>query len=161
MMIVVKLWAPGERYVGLTLGWNGPSLETQELEMQASPAGHTFPQVPQLDGLLVVSTQVLEQHWSLPVQAGPEPQAGEAWHEPPTQVSPDGHAWPQVPQLLRSVWVSVQPDGQHLSEPAQTGPPLHVWQAPPEHVPPAGQTLLQLPQLSVSVSTFVQPVGQH
>jgi hypothetical protein len=70
-------------------------------------------------------------------------------------------AWPQVPQLLGSVWVSTQVPLQQLSPAEQAGLQT-FWQVPLTQVFwPAGQTLPQEPQLDESVWKFTQAPEQE
>lgn len=62
---------------------------------------------------------------------------------PAVQVAPTGHAWPQVAQLLLSVWVLVHVP-PHTSGVGALQPP----QMPPVQAWPAWQAWPQVPQLS-------------
>src|SRR5512146_1245090 len=135
MVMVVKLWTPGGRYVGFTIGLNAPSSTTHVPLMQSAVAPHTVVQVPQWLGSLLRSAHPVEQQVSPGPQAGPPLHCGGFWQVPATQVPPGAHALPHEPQLLSSVIVSAQPLGQHFCVPVQAGPPLHVaWHAPPTQI---------------------------
>jgi len=89
------------------------------------------------------------QQASMPVQAGPPLHPIIDWHLLSTQVSVAAHAWPQLPQSLGSLVVSLHPSMQHASEPLQGGPPLHVvvdWHLLATQVSPGGQGIPQPPQ---------------
>jgi hypothetical protein len=69
-------------------------------------------------------------------------------HPPPVHEAPMPQAWPQVPQLLGSVWVSLQ-------APLHTVP-VHGAQAPAAHIRPGSQAWPQVPQFAASVWVSVQ-----
>jgi hypothetical protein len=117
-----------------------------------------------LFGSLVVLRHPLGQHVSPPVHAGPPLQFVGMVQRLATHVSPVAQGMPQPPQFFGSVVVLVQPVGQHVSVPVQTGPPLHdggVWQVAPTQVSPVGQGVPQAPQFFGSVSMSVHPEAQH
>jgi hypothetical protein len=136
----------------------------QELDTQLWPRGQTVPQWPQLLESFVVLVQPSAQHWSGDVHAGPVPHPMGMTHELPAQVSSGGHGLPQPPQLLGSVAVSVQPEGQHDCDPVHAGPPLQAvvdWHIPPTHLSPEGHGCPQPPQFFGSVMVFEQPEAQQ
>jgi hypothetical protein len=119
----------------------GPPLQLvvdwHALATHFSPAGHAWPQVPQSFGSLVVSSQPSLQHASEPTHAGPPLQLVVDWHMLATQSSPGGQTSPHAPQLPGSVFVSVQPTGQHVSAPVHAGSPWQLgplWQTLSTHV---------------------------
>ena len=76
-------------------------------------------------------------------------------HAPLTQLSMlGGQTFPQAPQLLESVCVSV-----HV--PLHTVSPVEQVQLPPLHVAPAPHWLLHLPQLLLSACTSTQELPLH
>jgi hypothetical protein len=108
----------------------------------------------------VVLEQPIEQHCSIPVQAGPPLQV--VVHMPPVQLLPGGQALSQKPQLFGSVVVSEQPEGQHSWPPVQAGLPLQsVEQMLATQLLPVGQGLPQPPQFCGSLVVSVQPIEQH
>jgi hypothetical protein len=114
-----------------------------------SPDAHGIPQPPQLFGSVLVLLHPSLQQASMPVQAGPPLHPIIDWHLLSTQVSVAAHAWPQLPQSLGSLVVSLHPSMQHASEPLQGGPPLHVvvdWHLLATQVSPGGQGIPQPPQ---------------
>jgi hypothetical protein len=135
------------------------------LETHVSPViGHGMLQPPQFSGSLVVSTHPAEQQVVAPVQAGPPLQLPGDVQVLATHVSPGGQATLQPLQLLGSLVVSVQPDGQHVSDPVHGAPPLHDsggWHCEPEQVSPGGHGMLQPPQFSGSLVVSLQPDAQH
>jgi hypothetical protein len=130
---------------------------------QVSPIGQTLPQPPQSLGLLVVSSQPSAQQARLPVHAGPPLHMDIDWHLLAAHVSPTGHTFPQPPQLLGSVVVSLQPVMQHVSVP-QGGPPSQPradWHMLATQMSPAGQTMPHPPQSFGSFVVLSQPSVQH
>lgn len=111
---------------------------------------HPKPQPPQLACEICRLTHVPEH------PARPWPQ-----HTPPPHLVPLGHAFPQVPQLLLSVWVFVQTplhivsstgNRLHLQDPMeQNEPPVHA-------CPHAPQLLLSLAVLRHTPPQLVLPV---
>jgi hypothetical protein len=83
-----------------------------------SPRLHDEPQPPQLSWLLSGSTHAPTQQRCPDGQAGPLPHA----HVPPLHCSPSAHALEHVPQFMTSSARCAQPDGQHVSPPAQICP---------------------------------------
>ena len=74
------------------------------------------------------------------------------------------HGDPHFPQLAGSVFVSLQPVGQHVSPGEHAGPvPQNAIgvQTLATQLSPAGQGLPQAPQLFGSVCVSMQPVAQH
>jgi hypothetical protein len=108
------------------------------------PAGHWWPQLPQLDESVVVSTHP-EPHGVCPV--------GQA-HALPWQDWPDGHTVPQAPQFwtLDCRSTQLEPHG------TRPGPQL-VAQLPLEHSVPAAHALVHVPQCAPSAcrSTQLEP----
>lgn len=145
----------------------GPPLQlggvTHMPAAHVAPVGQTWLQPPQLFGSVSMSLHPDAQHWSTPVQTGPPLHDVGAWQFPFWHVAPGGHAKPHWLQLFGSVFVSVQPDSQHVWSPVQAGPPLHELDAhkPPWQVAPSGQRFSQPPQLFGSVCVSVQPDGQQ
>jgi hypothetical protein len=104
------------------------------------PGPHRFPQVPQLRGSVVVSTQNPPQ---LVVPAA-------HWHALETQLAPGAHALPHLPQSYGSLVRSTHAPLQLVSPVAHVS--VHV---PSEHTSPEGHTLLHEPQLFGSPCVFV------
>jgi hypothetical protein len=151
-----------------TVAHAGPPLQVvgalQTPPTHALPVGQGLLQAPQLMGSVVVSVQPWPQHVSVPVQTGPPWHEGGIWQTPPRHMAPAPQALPQLPQLLVSVSMFVQPAAQHWFTPVQTGPPLQFAfgvQTPAMQVLFAGQTLPHELQLFGSVSMSVQPILQH
>jgi hypothetical protein len=122
------------------------------------------PQAPQLFASVCSLTHPTPaQHDSPAGQAGPPLHDTGGIHMFPTHVSPDGQTWPQLPQLLGSVVVSVQPLVQHICPGAHVTPPLQpvMVQLLSKHVAPGGQARPQPPQLSMSLVVSVHPALQH
>jgi hypothetical protein len=129
-----------------------------------APGGQGWSQPPQLFGSVSMSVHPEVQHCSTPVHTGPPLQDAGAWHIAATHVSPAGQAWSQPPQFFGSVLMSAQPDAQHCSTPAHTGPPWQeagAVQTAATHASPEGQGWSQPPQLFGSVSMSVHPLVQH
>jgi len=145
----------------------GPPLHIDEVthlpETHCSPATHLWSHPPQSAGSLVVSTQPLAQHWSLPVQTGPPLQESGAWHMADAQLSPAGHVIVQLPQCAGSTSVFTHRSPQQVSEPEQppTAQPVVGWHAPPMHGWPAGHARSHVPQWSGSVASSTQPPPQQ
>jgi hypothetical protein len=134
------------------------------LATHRSPGEQKMPQPPQSNGSLVVSSHPSGQHVCDPVQAGPPLHVAFDWQRLPMHTSPGGQTSPQPPQSRGSRVVSSHPSGQHVSDPVQAGPPLHVvvdWQRLPAQVSPGGHTMPQPPQLVGSLCVLVQPSAQH
>jgi hypothetical protein len=110
---------------------------------------HSSKQPPQLLGSLLVSTQ------ALPQSVSPDAQPQLPWLQTP----PVGQAWPQLPQLLASDWVSTQvwllAQKVGVSAGQEQPPPTQLWAAGHE-VPPWPAQPPQSAEL-VSGSTQVDP----
>ncbi len=112
---------------------------------------HTWPQAPQLEVLLLVSTQAPAQLVS------PAPQKRS--HTPEMHTAPVEQTFAQVPQLAGSIAVFAQywvaPVPQVVSGVAQVA--VHD---PDEHTCPAPHAWLQAPQLALSVWVLAQAPAQ-
>ncbi len=107
-----------------------------------SPAEQALPQLPQLAGSEVTSTQRSPQqacpgsqegpapHWHVvPTQRSPARQGGmhgEGTQLPMSQISPAAQALPQPPQWFRSVWKSAQVSPQQVCPSGHIGPSPHL-----------------------------------
>lgn len=173
---------------GLVRGWTQPPLQRTLPAGQAAcvhvppahwyPAGQTFPQVPQLEWSLALSTQAElhtlspgrqaqapEAHtWAAPQAVPHAPQSmGLVWklgqalrhavpaqvHAPLTQRSPARQLVPQAPQWWESAARSTQLPEQLTNPGVQT-------QAPEAQVALAPQACPQAPQLPASLAGFTQ-----
>jgi hypothetical protein len=123
------------------------------------PAAHAFPQAPQLDVSLVVSVQALPQQESPAAQHTPlHVMPAHPPHTPLLHVWPVRHAFPQVPQLLGSVFRFLQVFPLQSVRPvahAQLWPPA-LQHAAFEHEPQG--PLPHAPQLFLSVWRSEQPL---
>ena len=99
--------------------------------LHSFPLGHALPQLPQLAGSDVTSTQVPEQ---LDCPVG-------HWHAPTKHCFPPAHAAPQLPQFAGSALVSVQPLLQSVrpEEQAEAQTPDEHTSLPLHAVPQATQ----------------------
>ena len=115
-------------------------MQTPLAQICVSPQTCPTPQPPQLFGSLVRSTQAPEQAVYPELQANP--------HEPPLQTAVACatavvHGWPQLPQLVRSTFVLVQPplhrDGAEEGQPDEQayGPPSTA-EGAQKGAPPSG-----------------------
>jgi hypothetical protein len=119
--------------------WLGVQPQTPELQTWVEP--QAWPQVPQFEPLLLVSTQALLQRvWPI----------GQP-HWPPLQLRPVEHTMPQVPQFVWLVARSTQ-DWPHTARPVEQldeqVPWLQTWL--PLH------TLAHDPQCAASDATSTQ-----
>src|SRR4051812_3713089 len=119
MWIVVKLWTPGERNVGFTIGSNAPSVIAQAPLTHAAVGPHALPHMPQLAESVLVSVQPVMQHVWPVAHAGPPLHVIVGLQTLATHVLPIGQTVPHAPQLFASVAVSVQPVMQHFLPPVQ------------------------------------------
>ncbi len=104
------------------------------------PDGHTFPQVPQLLGSVLVSTHD-PPHW---VRGGVHITIGV--HMPALHDEPDGQTFPHIPQLFGSELVFT-----HAVPHVTLGGGHGVPHTPPVQLAPSGHLLPHAPQLLVSV----------
>lgn len=111
---------------------------------QASPAGQTVPQAPQLRLSLLVTVQTPPQLVEPETQVTP--------HLPPEQTSPVGQTVPQVPQF----WLSVCGDTQTPAQSSPVGRRQAAAQAPAEQNWPAVQAAAQAPQFCGSLMRAAQ-----
>jgi hypothetical protein len=91
--------------------------------MQVWLAAQARPHTPQLlaSSMRALQPDVPQQVWPVPHSAMPLHR-----HEPPVQVEPDGHTWPQLPQFDESVEVATHTSLQHddaAGQCAQEPPP--------------------------------------
>lgn len=129
-----------------------PPLHVHEPCWHASPILQLWLQPPQFIALCVV--QVPPQH-SWPGEHGVVPHK----HCPPEQTSPARQRCPHAPQLLGSLVVLAQPDGQQLSPAAQMAP-LHA-QAPLAQTNGVVHVWPHVPQLPLLVRVSMQVVPQQ
>jgi hypothetical protein len=151
----------------LTVGSNAPSvvLVPHAPLTQASPAGQTALQLPQLLGSeLRLASQPSKADALQSAKGDLHPNPQTPTRQPVVAFARLGQISPQTPQLVGSALVSVQPDAQHVCPARQAFPPLH----PPErthdpltHEAPRPQIRPQLPQLAESVSRLAsQPLNR-
>jgi hypothetical protein len=114
--------------------------QTQVLFAQSLPVGQTLAHAPQFSLSVAVSVHHGEQNTSVTGHL----------QLPPWQVCPPMHLVPQVPQLLLSVWGSLQVVPGHGCW------PVGHWQPAPTHTCPLGHTVVQEPQCWVLVCRSVQ-----
>jgi len=130
---------------------------------QATPAGQTRPQPPQLLGSLFGSAQkVLTPSGPTHIICGgvqvvPEP----ATHIAPMQIMPGPQAWPHAPQLPLSRDRSVQKDPPAAFGQALGDGGAHIVVPPPPHIPiwhatPDGQARPHAPQFAGSMVRSAQ-----
>jgi hypothetical protein len=135
--LVVLVQVPLQSTVG-----GGQGLVSQAPVTQAWPLGQTLPQAPQLFESVSVSVQFPLQKLKPGGQKPPsKPQFGPTQipQKPPMQAPPGGQTLPQPPQLLGSVWVSVQVTLQ------TSGPQVVHSVSPGGQMPPSGFPLVQKP----------------
>jgi len=164
--VVPAVEQPPQLALSLFRSWHLPSLHqvvpaehvtTQAPPLQSCPAGHVFPQNPQLKRSLVVSVQVAAV--AGPPSAPPphivRPVPQVSWQTPPVHTRPRAHTWPHIPQFALSVSVSTQ-------RPLHKAEPLGqlVWQVPATQTLPTAQASPQPPQLARSESVETQKPEQ-
>jgi hypothetical protein len=142
---VQKAVAPVPQALGVAAG------QAQVPFVQAWPAGHAWPQVPQL---LASVERVAQYPWPPPLVQSDWPTEQPWTHWPAAQTCPAAHFTPHAPQFCGSVPVLVQKAPLAFAQASGVAAGQAHW--PPEQAWPAGQASPQVPQLLASRATSAQ-----